>query len=323
MQKPTHYLSYIAFAMCSISFLSSCGPDTEADIALYSQNDVNKESIQVVTTNFATGMNSVFSNSCTDSLSRAELAQTLTHGNFYLEDASAYLFIETESGYSISHPKNWALEGNSSINQTDAYGKEIIPSMIAISSHIGFGFLEYYYDNNGTVEEKLTFIKSIPVAGWYAGSGFYYGDEQPLISLDAKNEKIVEQAVKTMAIALANELASAYDADSLGGVAFMREFLQYIRFYDDQSGYFYVIDFSGYNVVQPPNPAIQGTYEWDIQDSRGNYLVRDLIQTAQTGGGYCEYYWENYQTGTEQLKKAYVRQIPGTDYLIGSGIYIQ
>jgi signal transduction histidine kinase len=74
-------------------------------------------------------------------------------------------------------------------------------------------------------------------------------------------------------------------------------------------------------VVQPPDPFIQGTYEWDIQDSRGNYLVRGLVETGQSGGGFYSYYWMDYEAGQEKLKTAYVKQIPGKDYLIGSGMY--
>jgi len=194
--------------------------------------------------------------------------------------------------------------------------------MIDIASNIGFGFLEYNFANpaSGLVEKKTTFVTMIPEADWYAGSGFYHKDVFPLIEEFELNKMVVKEAVT----AIAKGLGAIYETqvtDSMQGVELMQTFLKHIRFFDNRSGYFYVIDFSGYNVVQPPDPSIQGTYEWDIQDSRGNYLVRGLVETAQNGGGYYSYYWMDYQTQQEKLKTAYVMQIPGKDYLIGSGIY--
>jgi signal transduction histidine kinase len=229
--------------------------------------------------------------------------------------------VESNSGFNISHPQNPQLEGTSTINQVDANGKMIVQEMIDLIEHTGFGFLEYSYANpgSGAVELKTTFVKSIPEAGWYLGSGFYHHDGG-LLTAGQVNEMIVKQAVESMAGGLGN-IFETHVTDSLQGVELMRDFLRHIRFFDDHSGYFYVIDFNGYNVVQPPDPSIQGTYEWDIQDSRGNYLVRGLVETAQNGGGYYSYYWPDYEAGSEKLKKAYVKQIPGKDYLIGSGVY--
>jgi signal transduction histidine kinase len=173
---------------------------------------------------------------------------------------------------------------------------------------------------NTLTERKVTFIKAIPEANWYTGSGFFLSEEVPLMSAQEVTDRIVTNAVDAVAGGIGAVLAMQ-TGDSLKRVELMRTFLQHIRFFDDLSGYFYVIDYRGYNVVQPPNPALQGTAEWDIKDSHGNYLVRDLIKTAKAGGGFYEYYWINYQTEKEELKRAYAKQIPGYDYLIGSGTY--
>ncbi|MBU2553425.1 MAG: cache domain-containing protein [Bacteroidetes bacterium] len=311
------------FLFVSALFLGmvSCSKTDTDKSPLYTENDANKLAVQTVTTNVGTGLNSVFGSTITDSAGATTLARTFTHGVRFFEGERGSVFIETLNGYNISYPANPSLEGTSTISQTDAYGKPIVVEMIDMVRHTGFGFLEYAWEDPITlsIETKLTFVKAIPSMGWYAGSGFFLKQNPDLLTSDQVNDYVVVQAVDAMAYGL-GYVMSGY-TDSLQQVDFMRDFLEHIRFFDDLSGYYYVIDFSGYNVVQPPNPAIQGTYEWDIQDSHGNYLVQGLIATAQEGGGFYEYYWINYQTGVEELKRAYVKQITGFDYLIGSGIY--
>jgi signal transduction histidine kinase len=216
------------------------------------------------------------------------------------------------------------LEGNSTIDQVDVEGRYNVRDMITLAKYQGFGFLEYRYTNPVTLVQgdKTAFIKLIPELDWYAGSSFYHIDDPDLITPREVNEFTVKNAITTMARGLGAVLAK-HAEDSLHGVELMRSFLRNIRFFDDLNGYFFVIDFRGYNVVQPPAPEIQGTYEYDLQDSRGTYLVRELIDAAKNGGGYVEYFWMNYHLNREVLKIAYTERIPGKDYLIGSGIYLE
>ncbi len=299
----------------------SCDNNDDPVVAYYTQNNLDKAVVQTVATNLGTGFNDLFADRYTDSLSRARFCIDFTQGARFMDDGSGYVFVETLNGYNIAHPANPSLEGTSTIGQTDADGKKIVEEMISMVQHTGFGFLEYNYENPATqtIQKKTTFVKAIPEASWYAGAGFYH-HSGPLYTANELNEEVVKQSVEAMAGGVGAVL-QAHAADSLQGVDLMRALLKNIRFFDDQSGYFYVIDFNGYNVVQPPDPSIQGTYEWDIQDSRGNYLVRGLVETAQNGGGFYTYYWEDYTSGQEKLKTAYVQKIPGQEYLIGSGVY--
>lgn len=302
----------------------SCREDSEEIIlkALYTEKDVQKNVVQTVSTNIATGFNSLFSEWYTDSTSRDVFSRDFTHHARFFSDGNGYVFIETFSGYNIAYPPDTTREGTLTINQTDANGKKIVVEMINIAEYIGYGFLGYDYLNpfSQSIERKTTFVKKIPDYKWYAGSGFYNNNSGQLYSDEEMNREILNQSVDYMADGIGAVLPK-HTTDSMQGVELMRALLKHIRFFEDQSGYFFVIDFKGYNVVQPPDPSIQGTYEWDIQDSRGNYLVRGLVETAQNGGGYYSYYWKEYESGQEKLKTAYVKQIPGKEYLIGSGIY--
>lgn len=314
-------LSAIAAGLLIIVLNPGCRKEAETG-ASFSYHEVLKQITQTNTANFSTGFNALLDNVLIDSVERAEFCQTFLQNARFLDDGSGYLFIESLSGYNIAHPLHPELQGSYTMDQTDANGNYIIRKMTDIVKHTGFGFLKYFYMNpsSGVVESKTTFVTAIPNCNWYAGSGFYFEGNEPYFSNNEKSEKEVVEAVNFMGKGIA-AILPGYGNDSLGGVYWMRTFLRNIRFFEDRSGYFFVLDYRGYNVVQPPDSTREGNYQWDMQDSRGNYLMRGLIAKAKEGGGFYSYYWMDYQTNTEKRKNAYVIPMPGYNYLIGSGVY--
>ncbi len=303
----------------AVFFFSSC--EKEPEQAAYPYYQVLKESVQTNVSTFNTGLYSLGDTWLVDSIEKVKFCKAFAHAAFFLDEPQSYLFVESLNGYNIAHPAQPELEGQSSLEQTDAHGNLIVLKMIDLVTYQNGGFLSYdYSDLNGNIDEKTTYVKAIPGTDWYAGSGFYGRMNEPYLCDFKKNEKVVQEAVNFMARGLAAVLPTTA-SDSLERVELMRTFLRHIRFFDNLSGYFFVLDYRGYNVVQPPEPEREGNYQWDMQDSRGNYLMQGLIETAQNGGGFYSYYWMDYQTNTEQFKNAYVTPIPGYDYLIGSGVY--
>ena len=74
------------------------------------------------------------------------------------------------------------------------------------------------------------------------------------------------------------------------------------------------------------NEQMTGTNQWDLQDSDGHYLVRDLERIAlDYGEGYGYYRFENRVTGREEPKVSFVKLLERDDGLvvIGAGIYPQ
>jgi signal transduction histidine kinase len=103
----------------------------------------------------------------------------------------------------------------------------------------------------------------------------------------------------------------------------IRAYIDPVRFYPDQSGYFYVYDSNCVNIAHATQKDLQGQSLYDYKDTRGNYVIRLLAAAAKNGGGFVEYYWikPNSATNEEQQKIGYVEPIPGTDYFIGTGVY--
>jgi hypothetical protein len=102
----------------------------------------------------------------------------------------------------------------------------------------------------------------------------------------------------------------------------IRAFISPIRFYPDNSGYFYVYDFSCKCIAHATQKDLQGKDLYDYKDGKGEFAIRNLSKAAKNGGGFVEFYWVKPGSKDEFKKLGYVEPIPGTDYFIGSGVYL-
>lgn len=102
----------------------------------------------------------------------------------------------------------------------------------------------------------------------------------------------------------------------------IRAFISPVRFYPDNSGYFYVYDFSGTCIAHATQKDLQGKNLYDFKDVKGDFAIRNLSNAAKNGGGFVEFYWVKPGSKNETKKLGYVEPIPGTNYFIGSGVYV-
>lgn len=135
------------------------------------------------------------------------------------------------------------------------------------------------------------------------------------------NKKIAATATHCAAVGLGGILATIEGEQA--GIDAIRAYVHPVRFYDDQSGYFYVYNYDCVNIAHATQHDLEGQNLYDYQDSHGTYVIRELSAAAQNGGGFVEYYWNNPTTQQEQKKIGYVEPIPDTDYFIGDGVYIE
>ena len=94
-----------------------------------------------------------------------------------------------------------------------------------------------------------------------------------------------------------------------------------IRFFDDGSGYFFAYDLSGVRINVPVNKAQNGQNLLDLQDQKGKRFIEEIVKAAKNGRGFVEYHFDKPGKGI-QPKLSYVKVVPGTDILIGTGVYI-
>lgn len=137
---------------------------------------------------------------------------------------------------------------------------------------------------------------------------------------------------KTQAIRQDVELVVHTAASGLGGllqnvqkrkaqILMIRNFIHPIRFFPDASGYFFVFDTNGVCVAHAATPSLEGRDMSNFKDVKGFAVVEEMIKISEEGGGFIEYSWEKPGSDGYFQKLGYIEAIPGTEFIIGSGIY--
>jgi len=155
-----------------------------------------------------------------------------------------------------------------------------------------------------------------------AGPASASGDAK--IKVAGATEEHKEQ-VRNMVHAVATGLGGllANRQNEAERIELIRSFVAPIRFYPDKSGYFYVYDSKCVNIAHAIQKELQGKNLYNYQDVKGTYVIRSLHETAKKGGGFVNFYWVKPGAKTESAKIGYVEPIPGTDYFIGTGLYLR
>nr|WP_185957140.1 methyl-accepting chemotaxis protein [Gracilimonas mengyeensis] len=128
----------------------------------------------------------------------------------------------------------------------------------------------------------------------------------------------VKVATHSMALSLGEIIKS--EQDDQQQLEIIRGAVDPIRFESDQSGYFFVYHKTTV-VALPPKKELIGNDLSDSKDTQGIYFVRELYKEAKNGGGFVDYVFPKPGAG-DQPKIGYAEMIPGTDYWIGTGVYL-
>ncbi|MBO0906070.1 methyl-accepting chemotaxis protein [Jiella sonneratiae] len=85
--------------------------------------------------------------------------------------------------------------------------------------------------------------------------------------------------------------------------------------------YFFVVSEKGQMLVHP-KPKVEGSQNWDNQDSDGVYMTRKQIAAAQAGGGFTEY--RSSRLGEEQPvpKLSYSALFKPWGWVVSTGVYV-
>jgi len=99
--------------------------------------------------------------------------------------------------------------------------------------------------------------------------------------------------------------------------------LKRIKF-EGKLGYIYVIDTDGKTLLHK-NKDLIGKNTINISDSHGKYFIKEMIRIAkEKGEGFVEYYWyiPGFDNKTMHRKISYIKKLPHTNWIIGSGEYL-
>ncbi|MBE0496600.1 MAG: methyl-accepting chemotaxis protein [Campylobacterales bacterium] len=95
-----------------------------------------------------------------------------------------------------------------------------------------------------------------------------------------------------------------------------------IRFFEDNSGYVFIYDPDGTNVMLPVNTSLEGKNLTGLKDSNGMFFVKELLEAAKRGGDFVIYNFPKIKDGAPFPKLGYA--VPFTPYgwMMGTGVYI-
>ncbi|MGE6433337.1 methyl-accepting chemotaxis protein [Shewanella baltica] len=96
--------------------------------------------------------------------------------------------------------------------------------------------------------------------------------------------------------------------------------LREIRF--GSSGYFFIYDSQGKNLFHAVMPNLEGQNKIDMTDPRGTKIIVGLLDAAKKGDGNFSFYFQKPNTNEQIEKIGYSMMIPGTDWMLGTGAYI-
>ncbi len=128
----------------------------------------------------------------------------------------------------------------------------------------------------------------------------------------------IKVATHSTALAIGNSIRNMAEGEER--IAAIRLSVDNIRFEADNSGYYFVYQDTT-NIALPPKKELQGKDLGDLKDKNDVYFVKDMRDQANKGGGFVSYIWPKPEAG-DTPKLSYAEMIPGTDFWIGTGVYI-
>ena len=138
-------------------------------------------------------------------------------------------------------------------------------------------------------------------------------------ALQSKYEYGLKSVVDVAAQDLADRLKGV--ADPKEQYALIEKYTDFQRFFPNDEGYLFTYKTDGTRINVPTNKSQNGKNVIDLKDSDGVYFIKELIEAAKKGGAFVAYRFDKPGGGI-QPKLAYTRMIPGTDVIIGTGVYI-
>lgn len=152
----------------------------------------------------------------------------------------------------------------------------------------------------------------------FVTEGLKKADEE----LEAKLKKQVYDVHKIMT-SIYNEFKDTKSKEEIKQI--IKSALRVIRF-NENRGYFFIVNFEGENILQPPNPKIEGTSVINIKDSKGTYIVKEAINIAKskTGEGfYTWFYHKPNEILSQKEKKGFIKKFEPYDWFLGTGEYVE
>lgn len=140
--------------------------------------------------------------------------------------------------------------------------------------------------------------------------------------------RFYENELKTIMEMMHQNATTLYKAEKAKGTpdeqiqkAILEQF-NALHFFNDKSGYIFVYTYDGVNILTPTNKAQEGKNLFDLKDSNGVFLIRELIDASKKGGGLVKYHFPKAKDGKPLPKFSYALSFEPYNWMMGTGIYV-
>ena len=221
-----------------------------------------------------------------------------------------YLFVWTLTGIRVMHGADPKSEGANVRDLKDnldrPYGRMFLDTA---STDKGEGWVHYMNTEPGDIFPvwKSSFIKRVT----------FPSGEMHMIGCGIYNMEMDRTFIED----LVNRSAKLVETEGRAAFPKLRDKTGPYRFMDI---YVFVDDHRGVELVNPAQPSLEGKNLMNIKDAKGNFMVRNYVNSAlNKGSAWTEYHWYRPGENTVTRKLTYVRRVKvGKDtYIVGSGYY--
>lgn len=195
-------------------------------------------------------------------------------------------------------------------------------------------------NNSAKSQKKGSFATTLSVMIFFmiavtavclGGLGIYFLD-QSLVQSTAQYEQAKSEGyqmeIKSQVQGAIAEVQRYYDMSNSGEMdeaqakELAKEAIRTMRYRDDGSGYMWIDD-TDYNLVMHPIlPEQEGTNRYDLTDQNGVKIIQNIMQSAEAGGGYNEFYFTKADGVTVAPKIAYSQKFEPWGWVITTGNYV-
>jgi len=94
--------------------------------------------------------------------------------------------------------------------------------------------------------------------------------------------------------------------------------------YENGTGYYFATSLEGIEVLFADKPEMEGMDLLDMRDTKGRYVIRDMIEIAKRRGeGFYEYHWTKPGVqGNDYKKISFIKLFEPYGWFIGTGLYV-
>ena len=228
------------------------------------------------------------------------------------QQGETYIFVLDLKGNMIVHPDP-EIEGKNQLDVKDVNGKRIIRGLLAAATTLrnkpeGWYHYEWPVPGGLIPRWKSSFVQMVKTPSgktYIVGSGMYNDRMERDFVVDVVKDAVGQiEKNGEKAFSLFHDRTAPYMA---------------------KDAYVFVIDQKGVELVNPAFPNLEGRNLLDLKDTRGKFLVREMLKMVQTkGSGWVDYMWPKPGESISTVKSTYVSKARvGQKWLVvGCGVYL-